>query len=127
MIPAVRTAVLAAALMSAVLSGGISPASADPDSPVPPAPADPLVLAQLLMPQNFRMPTPDQISPYALAPNTDPGPFARIEAWRGVHALLHGGLGRMPGNDLGQPLPGTAPPPGSNLPPGLEQFYVPAP
>ncbi len=89
--------------------------------------ADPLALAESLMPQNYRMPTPDQMSPYALAPNTTPSPFARIDAWKGVHALLHGGLGRMPGDELGQPLPGTAPPPDSNLPPGLEQFYIPAP
>lgn len=89
--------------------------------------ADPLALAQVLMPQNYRMPTPDQDSPYALAPNTAPSPFARIDAWKGVHALLHGGLGRMPGDQLGQPMPGTAPPPGSNLPPGLEQFYLPPP
>jgi hypothetical protein len=86
--------------------------------------ADPLSLAQLLRPQNYRMPTSDQASPYALAPNTNPSPFARIDAWKGVHALTHSNLGRMPGSELGQPLPGTAPPPGTNLPPGLEQFYI---
>ena len=135
-------AVVAAGLGSAVWTGGLSPAGADPILPVdpnlPPAPvdalndllagggpaADPLALAQLLMPQNFRMPTPDQVSPYLLAPNVDPSPFARIDAWKGVHALLHGGLGRLPGDELGQALPGTAAPPGSNLPPGLEQFYI---
>lgn len=88
-----------------------------------PAP-DPMALAQLLMPQNYRMPAEDQDSPYALAPNTSPSPFARIDAWKGVHAILHGSIGRMPSDELGQALPGTAPPPGSNLPPGLEQFYV---
>lgn len=86
--------------------------------------ADPMAFTQLLLPQNYRMPTSDQISPYPLAPNDAPSPFARIDAWKGVHALAHGGLGRMPGADLGQPLPGTAAAPGSNLPPGLEQFYV---
>ncbi len=86
--------------------------------------ADPLALAQLLMPQNYRMPTSDQASPYALAPNSTPSPFARIDAWKGVHALMHSNLGRIPGSELGQPLTGTAPPPGTNLPPGLEQFYV---
>lgn len=85
---------------------------------------DPLAAAQLLKPNNFRMPTPDQASPYALAPNDAPSPFARIDAWKGVHAMLHGSVGRMPGDELGQALPGTAAPPGSNLPPGLEQFYV---
>ncbi|MDG4665677.1 hypothetical protein [Mycobacterium sp. 236(2023)] len=39
---------------------------------------------------------------------------------------LEGGmLGQRPQEQLGQPLPGTAPPPGVNLPPGPEQFYVP--
>lgn len=90
-------------------------------APVP----DPWTMAQLLRPQNYRMPTPDQISPYALAPNDNPSPFARIDAWKGVHAMVHSNLGRMPGDELGQPLPGTAPPPGTNIPPGLEQFYAP--
>lgn len=89
----------------------------------PPA-ANPLDAAQLLSPRNFRMPGPDQVGPYALAPNDNPSPFARIDAWKGVHAMVHGSLGRMPGDELGQALPGTAPPPGTALPPGLEQFYV---
>lgn len=39
---------------------------------------------------------------------------------------LEGGmLGQRPQEQLGQPLPGTAPPPGVNLPPGPGQFYVP--
>jgi hypothetical protein len=37
--------------------------------------------------------------------------------------LLKGGLlGQMPQQQLGEPLPGTAPPPGTNIPPGLVQF-----
>lgn len=98
-------------------------------SPVPPETvtsgpgADPLTLAQLLMPQNYRVPDADQNSPYPLAPNVAPSPFARIDAWKGMYALTHGGLGRMPGDQLGQPLPGVTPPAGSNHPPGLEQFY----
>ncbi|MFM9034833.1 MAG: hypothetical protein ACKOQ4_11205 [Mycobacterium sp.] len=92
-----------------------------------PAPAgapgsDPLAAVGLLMPQNFGMPDEDQISPYTLSPNTPSG-FARVDAYQGVHALLHSGLGRMPRDQLGQPLPGTAPPPGTALPPGLAQFY----
>ena len=31
-------------------------------------------------------------------------------------------LGQMPQEQLGEPLPGTAPPPGTNVPPGLVQF-----
>jgi len=99
-------------------------------SPLPPETvssgpgADPLTLAMLLMPQNYRAPTADQTSPYPLAPNVAPSPFARVDAWKGMYALANGGLGRMPGDQLGQPLPGIAPPPGSNPSPGLEQFYL---
>lgn len=73
---------------------------------------DPLSLASQLKPQNFRMPSPDQASPYALSPNDNPSPFARVNAFKGVHAITHSSLGRMPGSELGQPLPGTAPRPG---------------
>lgn len=95
----------------------------------PPAPGtdpgpDPFSLAMTLNPRNFRMPTSDQVSPYALAPNDNPSIFDRVNAFKGVHALAHSNIGRMPGDQLGQPLPGTAPPPGANIPAGLEQFYV---
>ncbi|MFN8226078.1 MAG: hypothetical protein U0R18_05060 [Mycobacterium sp.] len=80
---------------------------------------------QFLNPLNYRVPTPervpDQVSPYQLAPATDPGPFARVEAMKGQHAILHGALGRMPIGDLSQPLPGTAPPVGTVLPAGPVQ------
>jgi hypothetical protein len=37
--------------------------------------------------------------------------------------LLKGGMiGQMPQEQLGEPLPGTAPPPGTRIPPGLDQF-----
>jgi hypothetical protein len=37
--------------------------------------------------------------------------------------MLKGGLlGQLPQQQLGEPLPGTAPPPGTNIPPGLVQF-----
>jgi hypothetical protein len=34
----------------------------------------------------------------------------------------YGGLGQLPQQQLGEPLPGTAPPPGTVIPPGLVQF-----
>ncbi|MGB5150653.1 MAG: hypothetical protein WBN99_11980 [Mycobacterium sp.] len=41
--------------------------------------------------------------------------------------MLKGGLlGQLPQQQLGEPLPGTAPPPGTNIPPGLVQ-YLPDP
>ncbi|MCV7217091.1 hypothetical protein H7J51_17605 [Mycobacterium crocinum] len=90
-------------------------------APATPPSADILNGAQLLMAQNNSMPTPDQTSPYQLGPGAD-GPFARVNQWKGVHAFLHGALGRMPADQLGQPLPGTAPAPGITIPAGPEQF-----
>lgn len=87
-------------------------------------PANLLAATDMLAPQYYRMPSGEANSPYVLQTNVPASPFARLDAFQGVHALAHGGLGRMPGFELGQPLPGTAPPPGTNLPPGLEQFYV---
>lgn len=89
-----------------------------------PPPVDPLAATGLLYPQYYRMPSGENASPYVLQTDVPAGPFARVDAFKGVHALIHGGLGRMPGGELGQPLAGIAPPPGTNLPPGLEQFYV---
>jgi hypothetical protein len=87
-----------------------------------PAAQSPNVLdaGQFLAPQNYRMPDydPDSVSPYAMTEGTPPGPFARVDAWKGAHALAHGAIGRMPIDELGQPLPGTAPPPGTNIPVG---------
>jgi hypothetical protein len=90
-------------------------------APAAPPSADILNGAGLLMAQNNSMPTPDQASPYQLGPGAD-GPFARVNQWKGVHAFLHGALGRMPADQLGEPLPGTAPLPGINIPAGPEQF-----
>ena len=88
-------------------------------------PVDPLASVSSLYAHNFRMPSGDEASPYVLQTDVPPGPFARVDALKGLHAMLHGSLGRVPRSELGQALPGTAPPPGTNLPPGLEQFYVP--
>lgn len=89
------------------------------------APVDPLAGIGSLLAENFRMPSGQEISPYVLQTNVPPGPFARVNAFKGAHALGHAGLGRVPRSELGQPLPGTAPAPGTSLPPGLEQYYVP--
>jgi len=87
------------------------------------AAVNPLTGLDMLMPTSYGMPTGDAASPYVLG-EANNGPFARVNAFKGVHALGHAGLGRMPREMLGQPLPGTAPPPGSAVPAGLEQFYV---
>ena len=80
---------------------------------------------QLLLPRNYRTlqgaddPTP---SPYDLQTGVPPGPFARVDGLKGVHAMVHGALGRMPADQLGQPLPGTAPAPGITIPAGPVEF-----
>lgn len=99
-------------------TGGVLPTQSGPGP-------NPLASIGLLLPQNFGMPTGDTASPYVLGDNTPSG-FDRIDAYQGVHALLHGALGRMPRDQLGQPLPGTAPPPGTAVPPGLVQYFDPA-
>jgi len=85
------------------------------------AAVNPLTGLDLLMPTSYGMPTGDAASPYALGEGNN-GPFARVNAFKGVHALGHAGLGRMPREMLGEPLPGTAPPPGTAIPAGLVQF-----
>jgi hypothetical protein len=51
-----------------------------------------------------------------------PAPNGRIDAFKRAHGIWHEGMGKLDLSQLGQPLPGTAPPPGTNLPPGPMQF-----
>jgi hypothetical protein len=56
--------------------------------------------------------------------NADLGRFSYVQQWHNLYknGNLKGALlGRVPQDQLGQPLPGTAPPPGTNIPPGLVQ------
>ena len=76
-----------------------------------------------LFPHNFKLPSQGQTSVYSQAP---PDPDAQnpglLDYLQGAHGLWHEGMGRMDQDQLGQPLPGTAPPPGTNLPAGPMQF-----
>jgi hypothetical protein len=94
--------------------------SAPGGQPAAPPSADLLNAGQFLNPTNYRVPPPDQVSPYPLAQG-EPGPFARVDGLKGLHAIVHGALGRMPADQLSEPLPGTAPPPGTNIPAGPVQ------
>jgi len=89
-----------------------------------PSPVNLFAGKELLSPNGFRTPSDDASSPYALESGVPAGPFARLSAFNGVQAMLRGTLGRMPGTELGEALPGTAPPPGTRVSPGLEQFYI---
>ena len=89
-----------------------------------PGPGDPAVpntdllsAGQFLNPTRYRVPGSDAENQYQL-PSGVPGPFARVDGLKGLHAMLHGAMGRMPAPQLSEPLPGTAPPPGTNIPVG---------
>lgn len=121
----VFTDLIAGAAQDPLLAQSASPALPG-TAPFQAPSADMLESVSPLMPQNFGMPGDELTNPYALAQGVAPGPFARIDAFQGVRALLHGALGRMPREELGLPLAGTAPPPDTIIPPGLVQFLPPA-
>ena len=65
---------------------------------------------------------------FDVAPGQENADVSRRE-WFGRYIDLYrdgrlkgGLLAQMPQEQLGEPLPGTAPPPGTNVPPGLVQF-----
>jgi hypothetical protein len=80
-------------------------------------------------PQQCLVPSaPGQCEQFDVAPGQENADVSRRE-WLGRYVdmyragMLKGGLlGQMPQEQLGDPLPGTAPPPGTNVPPGLVQF-----
>lgn len=78
--------------------------------------------------QNLEPAAPGQGEQFDVAPGQENADVSRRE-WLGRYVdmyragMLKGGLlGQMPQEQLGEALPGTAPPPGTNLPPGLVQF-----
>jgi len=103
---------------------------------VPSAPgADPGVVPNLNVfnnaygPQQCLVPSaPGKCEQFDVAPGDENADVSRRE-WLGRYidmyraGMLKGGLlGQMPQEQLGEPLPGTAPAPGTNVPPGLVQF-----
>ena len=80
------------------------------------------------IPQNVEPAAPGQGQQFGVPPGQENADVSRRE-WIGRYldmyraGMLEGGLlGQRPQEELGQPLPGTAPPPGTNIPPGLAQF-----
>ncbi len=91
----------------------------------PPAPPDTRFLepSAALFPHNFKLASQGQTSVYSQAsPDPDASNPGLVDYLQGAHGLWHEGMGRMDQDQLGQPLPGTAPPPGTNLPAGPMQF-----
>lgn len=75
---------------------------------------------------------PGKCEQFDVAPGEEHADVSRRE-WLGRYidlyrdGRLRGGLlGQLPQQQLGEPLPGTAPAPGTNIPPGLAQ-YLPDP
>ena len=75
---------------------------------------------QSLKPTNFSLAGQGQTSYYSntpAAPDAPPPNF--IDNAKGAHGIWNYQMGRLTTAQLGQPLPGTAPPPGTNIPVGL--------
>jgi hypothetical protein len=100
-----------------VLSQHPVPAVPGGQPSAPPGP-DALNAGQFMDPYNFRKPPPEQVNPYVLGEG-DPNARGRIDGMKGVHAYWHSMFGKIPREQLSEPLPGTAPPPGTNIPAGL--------
>lgn len=78
--------------------------------------------------QNVAPAAPGKGQEFGVAPG-DEGLDVTRRQWLGRYVdmyragMLKGGLlGQMPKEQLGESLPGTAPPPGTNIPPGLVEF-----
>lgn len=82
--------------------------------------------AAYLLPQNLTPAAPGQGEPApGIGPNQDSPSAGRIAFLRRLHEMYQAGaltgafLGQMPKEQLGEPLPGTAPGPEIYMPPGL--------
>ncbi len=104
-------------------------------NPVPSAPGAPSAAAppdlhavnnQYLLPQNVAPAAPGQGEPdIGIGPSAEQPGTGRLDFLRRLHAMYSEGaldgalLGQVPYEQLGEPLPGTAPGAGVNVPPGL--------
>ena len=120
---------------------GLSPTTVLGQNPIPSAPGgEPGIVPNLNVfnnaygiQQNLEPAAPGQGEQFDVAPGQENADTSRRE-WLGRYidmyraGMLKGGLlGQVPQEQLGEPLPGTAPPPGTNVPPGLVQFLPPPP
>ena len=89
-----------------------------------PAPQSPTILdpqaIQALRPTNFGLAGQGQQSMYSYTPAApDAPPPGFLANAKGAHGIWNYQMGKLDPNQLGEPLPGTAPPPGTNIPAGL--------
>jgi hypothetical protein len=85
------------------------------------------------VPQNVKPAAPGQGEQFDVPPGQE-NADVNGRTWLGRYIDLYRDgrlrgslLGQLPQQQLGEPLPGTAPPPGTNIPPGLVQFLPPPP
>ena len=73
-----------------------------------------------LSPTNFALAGQGQQSIYSNTPAApDAPPPGFLANAKGAHGIWNYQIGKLDPNQLGEPLPGTAPPPGTNIPAGL--------
>nr|WP_077742053.1 CDP-alcohol phosphatidyltransferase family protein [Mycolicibacterium boenickei] len=76
-------------------------------------------------PQNEKPSAPGQGTVVGVEPGQENADISGLDWMRQMHTLYRNGnlrgslLGQVPKEQLGEPLPGTAPPPGANIPSGL--------
>ncbi|GAT10605.1 hypothetical protein H7I77_19885 [Mycolicibacterium novocastrense] len=99
-----------------------------PSAPGGPASAPPNLRAfnnAYLLPQYEEPSAPGEGTTFDVAPGAENADISGIDYVKRVWHLYQNGylkgslLGQRPQDQLGEPLPGTAPPPGTNIPPGL--------
>ncbi len=88
----------------------------------PAAPSLSAMNPQYLLSPGMRLADQGQQSVYSMGPlDGDSPPVSKWDALQRAHGLWHMGMGKLDPDQLGEPLPGTAPPPGTNIPVGLGQ------
>ncbi|SER42301.1 hypothetical protein SAMN04488583_5373 [Mycobacterium sp. 88mf] len=76
-------------------------------------------------PQNEKPSAPGQGTVVGVEPGQENADISGLDWMRQMHTMYRNGnlrgamLGQLPKEQLGEPLPGTAPPPGTNIPSGL--------
>jgi hypothetical protein len=114
-----------------LLGQNVAPAAPGQGVAGAPVNLDPLNNAYV-MPQNEKPAAPGQGAQVGVAPGDENEHLGRVDYLKQWHDLYKNGnlkgslLGQAPQQQLGEPLPGTAPAPGTNIPPGLVQ-YLPDP
>ncbi len=118
---------LGQAPMPTASGGQPAPAMVGADGQPVEAPQAPTIVdqqaIQALKPTNFALEGQGQQSFYSNAPAApDAPPPGFLANAKGAHGIWNYQMGKIDPSLLGQPLPGTAPPPGTNIPLGVADF-----